>query len=1801
MEFQKGKELIEYFMDQGIQLWTEEGKLRYKAPLSSLSEETLQILKDNKAILVDYMTASEEEQVKSDPESKYDPFPMTDIQTAYVLGRKDTFQYGGVACHVYLELLYESLEEERVQAAWQTLIERHDMLHAVMYENGYQAILEDIPKIRVNCYDMRDDEEKLVRLREDMGHRMYPLGNWPMFEIAVSKHSHEDILHFSMEFLLADWVSIWSLFAEFEKIYFNKEEVNPEIRVTFRDCVLGEKRIKNGDSYLRDRKYWLEQLERFPSAPQLPLKRNLSESIRPKFERYMLRLNPDRWNSLKANAQVVGVTPTVSVLTAYADALARWSLNRDFCINMTVLNRMPIFKDINRVVGDFTSLNLLPVYYNREDNFVQRAKNINSRLFNDLDHRLYSGVEMIRELVKIHGRELSLMPIVFTSAIGLVDSNNQLIGQFGDYGITQTPQVFIDCQAMDGYFGLQVNWDVRKGIFPDGLISDLFCAFEQQLNLLAEQCENWKNPLHVSLPDWQKSEREHANATEALLPNGVLHEKFLEMVKKYPKHTAVADAHGELSYEELDQLARQVAEEIIRSGGRQQDNIAVIMEKCRYQAAGVLGVLYMGGVYVPIDAKQAQIRRNKILENVKSEIILTTSDLKTAFDEKLSVIEVDQLNLSETDFVPRLTGASKPAYIIYTSGSTGEPKGVVISHAAARNTIEDINARYQIGHNDAVFGISQLNFDLSVYDLFGLLSAGGTVVYPDAARYMDPEHWSELIKKYRVSIWNSVPALMQMFLTYLKSYQEEDIPLRIALLSGDWIPLELPEQLLKEIPELRLVSLGGATEASIWSNYHEYQEVQKDWVSIPYGRPLSNQKYYILDAEFQDCPVWKAGALYIAGSGLAECYFGDSELTDEKFVRHPHTGERIYCTGDMARYLPGGEIEFLGRKDTQIKIRGNRIELGEIEHVLSHAPSVQSAVACVNQNKNEILALAEIRQDGNYDKKKSSEDFLMLTKDIEISAIKENQELYGKNFDKALQSRNTAAAYAMCRAIEESGYFATDALEHIDEKYHWIVRHWAAHLQKQGYFNQQADGLRDGLDISRNAVAEKWSEAYRAWDTALGSKDIIDYIKLNADNLTEILSGKADPVGFLYSNGEDRFVEALYINNSMAAYLNRCIEETLRKIVSKASGRKLRVLEIGAGSGATTEYVLRALEGAEFEYYFTDVTKYFFPAAKERFINPNIKFCLLDIDDDMKMQGFASNYFDIIVGAYVMNNAKDIKKSLKQIEELIAPKGYFLFSEPVQEETWLLASQALMMNQPQDDLRNKSLFSSVEDWIRLLGEDSPVKVVPKDGSELQKLSVSLFIKQYKTDQCIVDENELKSYLSLHLPEYMMPSHIIFTNRFPLTSNGKVDRKQALKWAEVFTNSHEADVGEDASMQLENKLEEQVAQIWKGQLNIDKIGKNQNFYDFGADSLIMAQAATKIRNVLKLDIPFDSILRQMLNYPRVKDTAQFISHEKKKDKSEVDEKEDFNDNHSFAYIQNCGRDSGEQRTRILIHGVLGSVDIFRHLGPALAEQKQGNVFAIGIADIEQYCKLQADEAVEFLADQYTELLCDMKVKHVQIIGYSFSGVVAVELAKRLLERGIEVDDVSIVDGGTMPIQLQEELLYELLFLDNIHVTLKDLGFGSQALLEKAFMQIEQSKNKTLALVDMNLSDGDRERIEELRLASQPDRFELYAQISRENSGMLIEPKVMTTLFHTFKQSFQALQFVPEAYFGDIHYYASKDRRGVFQHLDMLLDYWENVCLGEFSRTEIDGNHYTCLENKENAIRLASMLKEALLNA
>ncbi|MGN9810001.1 non-ribosomal peptide synthetase [Micromonospora sp. BQ11] len=473
---------------------------------------------------------------------------------------------------------------------------------------------------------------------------------------------------------------------------------------------------------------------------------------------------------------------------------------------------------------------------------------------------------------------------------------------------------------------------------------------------------------------------EEWNATERDLGNPrCLHELFESQAARTPDALAVIQGRDRLSYAELDAAAERLAARLAAAGVGRGDTVALHLRRTVHVVVAVLGVLKAGAAYAPVDPDLPAERVRDLVATLAAPVVLTDPEAIPEVLRRCAGLPAlraalwlggdgqgpgagtapqgltvgDALAEPPTGAPPPARACpDDPAYTIFTSGSTGRPKGVMVAHAPAVNLVRWVNETYRVGPADQVLFTASLSFDLSVYDIFGLLAAGGSIRVAATGELRDPQRLLAILDREPVTFWDSAPAALQQLEPFLALREPPaEHSLRLVFLSGDWVPLTLPDVARTAFADPEVIALGGATEAAIWSNHFPVAKVDPNWSSIPYGRPIANARYYVLDGGLRPAPVGAPGDLYIGGRCLATGYHADPRLTAAKFVPDPYgrePGGRLYRTGDRARFWPDGTIEFLGRQDDQVKIRGFRVELGEVEVNLAALPGVTSAVAAVH-------------------------------------------------------------------------------------------------------------------------------------------------------------------------------------------------------------------------------------------------------------------------------------------------------------------------------------------------------------------------------------------------------------------------------------------------------------------------------------------------------------------------------------------------------------------------------------------------------------------------------------------------------------------------------------------------------------------------------------------------------------------------------------------------------------------------------------------------------------------------------------
>lgn len=898
-------------------------------------------------------------------------FPLTPMQQAYWVGSKQLFALGGHSLHGYFEF-EGTFDVARLERAWNRVVAAHEMLRAVVTEDGQQLVLDEVPWYSIAEQNLRacqpqECATRLEQTREALTSWRFEQTRWPMFELRVSRLPTSMRLHCCLDGIFLDYRSIQVVLSQLAAAYVEPSAPLHTPSYRFRDYASSLAGLKGSPARERSVRFWREKVCTLAAPPQLPLVCEPDMLADARVHRREYSLPAERWEGVARRAAELGATPASVLLTAFARVLAMWSSQQRLTVNVPIFNRPAQVPGVNDVVGNFSSFVLVEADLTTVRDFQSDVRAVQRSLHEALNHSALSGVEILREISTQQGRINERgFPAVFThlpSGLDAEDSRvltnlRQSVGELV-YIVTQTPQVWIDCQVWYEAGGVRLSWDCIDGLFPEQCIADMFAAFVSSIERIAEG-PGWEETLAALTPrsTLELLSRNHS-ARVPPVERTVWDEICVQSARR-PQAVAVVSGTHRITYAHLQAAVERCAERLAQAGVRRGGQVAVVMHKGWEQPVAVLAAFRLGCAYVPLDPDWPAERLRFCLADSGAQAVLIQPGTLERLDVSIPRISIAADVLDSAAFV---SAAGRPAtnedvaYIIYTSGTSGTPKGVMVPHSALSSIIASTLREFDVGPADKVLSVTSLVHDLSVFDIAGVLSAGGTLVLPAAQDRRDPSAWLSLMQAEQVTLWNSVPALFDMLLDYVHGHQlQAPRWLRQAWLGGDWVTPATVDRARALMPALEVCSIGGPTETTLWNIWYRVPAGPLP-SRIPYGRPAPGNRYYILNEAGLPCPVGVTGEMHCGGDGVALGYVNSPLRTAEKFYHHEQLNERLYRTGDLGRMQADGMIEILGRTDFQVKLQGVRIECGEIEStLLEHCDVSQAVVTVVGEGSRRELA-----------------------------------------------------------------------------------------------------------------------------------------------------------------------------------------------------------------------------------------------------------------------------------------------------------------------------------------------------------------------------------------------------------------------------------------------------------------------------------------------------------------------------------------------------------------------------------------------------------------------------------------------------------------------------------------------------------------------------------------------------------------------------------------------------------------------------------------------------------------------------
>ncbi|HBO0972178.1 non-ribosomal peptide synthase/polyketide synthase [Pseudomonas aeruginosa] len=852
------------------------------------------------------------------------------------------------------------LDRQALERAFASLVQRHETLRTV-FPRGADDSLAQAPLQRPlevafeDCSGLPEAEQE-ARLREEAQRESlqpFDLCDGPLLRVRLIRLGEErHVLLLTLHHIVSDGWSMNVLIEEFSRFYSayatGAEPGLPALPIQYADYALWQRSWLEAGEQERQLEYWRGKLgERHPVL-ELPTDHPRPAVPSYRGSRYEFSIEPALAEALRGTARRQGLTLFMLLLGGFNILLQRYSGQTDLRVGVPIANRNRA--EVEGLIGLFVNTQVLRSVFDGRTSVATLLAGLKDTVLGAQAHQDLP-FERLVEAFKVE-RSLSHSPLF------QVMYNHQ--------------PLVADIEALDSVAGLsfgQLDWKSRTTQFDLSLDTyekggRLYAALTYATDLfeartVERMARHWQNLLRGMLENPQASvdslpmldaeergqllEGWNATAAEYPLQRGV-HRLFEEQVERTPTAPALAFGEERLDYAELNRRANRLAHALIERGVGADRLVGVAMERSIEMVVALMAILKAGGAYVPVDPEYPEERQAYMLEDSGVQLLLSQSHLKLPLAQGVQRIDLDQAdawleNHAENNPGIELNGENL-AYVIYTSGSTGKPKGAGNRHSALSNRLCWMQQAYGLGVGDTVLQKTPFSFDVSVWEFFWPLMSGARLVVAAPGDHRDPAKLVELINREGVDTLHFVPSMLQAFL------QDEDVAsctsLKRIVCSGEALPADAQQQVFAKLPQAGLYNLYGPTEAAIDVTHWTCVEEGKD--AVPIGRPIANLACYILDGNLEPVPVGVLGELYLAGQGLARGYHQRPGLTAERFVASPFVaGERMYRTGDLARYRADGVIEYAGRIDHQVKLRGLRIELGEIEARLLEHPWVREA------------------------------------------------------------------------------------------------------------------------------------------------------------------------------------------------------------------------------------------------------------------------------------------------------------------------------------------------------------------------------------------------------------------------------------------------------------------------------------------------------------------------------------------------------------------------------------------------------------------------------------------------------------------------------------------------------------------------------------------------------------------------------------------------------------------------------------------------------------------------------------------
>ncbi|WP_203344310.1 amino acid adenylation domain-containing protein [Vibrio fluvialis] len=929
---------------------------RYVALLSELAERAERVLQPCtiKATSIETISASSSAQ-------RPHQTPLNGLQQAYLVGRSEHLPLGGVAMQDF-RVYRGTVDADQLHARLVELVDTLPVLRTRIDDITLTQWVSDERIVNWQHCDLRDVSRAQAlslaeALIEQVSHSRHDLSRspWKVWLVSLPEaepdtlaaDAFRHIVLTSFDALISDGHSIAYLLARLLENHPKPVTAPPALGATSEVPAKPLSQQSTTQQHITPKQkanaretaqaYWREKLGSVTEPMALPWQAPLHTLYQPRYARESVTLSRDETRALLKLAASERLFPNSVLTTLAMHTLANWCPGTPLCIGLPVAPPPLAGELTNR--SSFIAL----TYALDEADFATQARRVQRDVAEGMAHLAFSGIELNRQLMSQLPARTMPLPVVITNGLGweTLRADNTL--QQHD-GLTQTPQIALDIRlAYDAHKNLVISADyVTQALSQAQVAAWLTSCKRAALSMIERQSLQWVSGEALDLSHYHRNTEDSDDGTAPFLTT--LAERLWDMPSQ---RTALFCGEQRWSYQQLGEQVANMMAHLQARGVKAGDVVAICLPRSAAHVIATLSCALSGVIWVPIDAASPPERKMYLLSHCQPALVIVASDDVENVEHPHCVAMRELLQ-------PALTAARLPsqevlrarshseatAYYLYTSGTTGQPKCVVLNNRATANVLHHTLAAWQVNECDVMLSVTPLHHDMSVFDLLGSLCAGAALVIPEPEAEKDALHWNTLVERHGVTLWCSVPAILEMLLACQSTSQGQS--LRLIAQGGDYIKPQTIQTLRERLPNARLFSLGGPTETTIWSIWHELEA--EDGAVIPYGAPLPGTQYYVVNEQHQHCPQGVVGRIVTAGVNLSMGYLVDGEVVQTDFIdiETPH-GERVraFKTGDLGYYRDDGRLIFAGRINGYVKVRGVRISLPDVEKVLMNVANVQ--------------------------------------------------------------------------------------------------------------------------------------------------------------------------------------------------------------------------------------------------------------------------------------------------------------------------------------------------------------------------------------------------------------------------------------------------------------------------------------------------------------------------------------------------------------------------------------------------------------------------------------------------------------------------------------------------------------------------------------------------------------------------------------------------------------------------------------------------------------------------------------------